>query len=118
MAKDIAEFCGFSQGGMTLFGSRSPKVFDKLRDSGRFKIERNRRDHESVGRRLQCDENDFLKWECLPLLRQTTTAEIKMSRAVQNLEILPSKTASSHRTAGRENAVHIGYVWRWWTSSA
>ena len=60
VARDIAEFCGFSQG-MT-YSFESPKVFDKLLIPADSKLREDSADHESAGRRLQCHENHILEW--------------------------------------------------------
>ena len=60
VARDIAEFCGFSQG-MT-YSFESPKVFDKLLIPADSKLRRSNRDYESAGRGLQYHENHIPEW--------------------------------------------------------
>ena len=54
IAREIAEFCGFSQG--MAYSFESPKVFDKLRiPAGFSSLRRDGGDPESAGRGLQRD---------------------------------------------------------------
>ena len=57
-ARDIAEFCGFSQGYSYSF--ESPKVFDKLLIPARRSAASGNQHLQSSGRRLQYYENRFL----------------------------------------------------------
>ncbi|MFR7396759.1 MAG: hypothetical protein ACLUTA_17240 [Blautia wexlerae] len=60
VARDIAEYCGFSQA-MT-YSFESPKVFDKLRTCRMTPASvRQLQIRNPLGEDLQCYENDFLE---------------------------------------------------------
>ena len=109
VARNIAEFCGFSQG-MT-YSFESPKVFDKLLIPADSKL----REVVEIMNPLGEDYSIMRTTSLNGMLTSLATNYNRRNKDVRLYELgkyLSSETSSGHRTSGRAHAVYTWYVWR------
>ena len=109
VARDIAEYCGFSEG-MT-YSFESPKVFEKLRipaDSDLRKvitISNPLGEDYSIMRTTTL--NGMLTFSCDQLQQKKQKCP-----SLRDRQGIPSQVPAAYRTSRRESAFHAGNVWR------